>query len=96
MTFYEFEPQVIPGELDDNLSGILNNYAVDDSKSYNSFNPKIDISEDEKNIYLEAELPGVIGYLQFTIPTKWFDSTMNGVRINFGKIELIPWAITII
>ena len=59
MRFIEFEPQVIPGELDDNLSGILNNYAVDDSKSYNSFNPKIDISEDEKNIYLEAELPGV-------------------------------------
>jgi HSP20 family protein len=59
MTFIEFEPLVNPGELDDNLSGILNNYAVDDSKSFNSFNPKIDISEDEKNIYLEAELPGV-------------------------------------
>jgi HSP20 family protein len=59
MTFIEFEPLVNLGELDDNLSGILNNYAVDDSKSFNSFNPKIDISEDEKNIYLEAELAGV-------------------------------------
>jgi len=59
MTFIEFEPLVNPGELDDNLSGILNNYAVDDSTSFNSFNPKIDISEDESNIYLEAEFPGV-------------------------------------
>ena len=59
MTFIEFESLVNPRELEDNLSGILNNYAVDDSKSFNSFNPKIDISEDEKNIYLEAELPGV-------------------------------------
>jgi HSP20 family protein len=59
MTFIEFEPLVNPGELDDNLSGILNTRAVNDSKSFNSFNPKIDISEDEKNIYLEAELPGV-------------------------------------
>ena len=59
MTFIEFESLVNPRELEDNFSGILNNYAVDDSKSFNSFNPKIDISEDEKNIYLEAELPGV-------------------------------------
>jgi HSP20 family protein len=59
MTFIEFEPLVNPGELDDNLSGILNTHAVNDSKSFNSFNPKIDISEDEKNIYLGAELPGV-------------------------------------
>ena len=59
MTFIEFESLVNPRELEDNFSGILNNYAVDDSESFNSFNPKIDISEDEKNIYLEAELPGV-------------------------------------
>jgi HSP20 family protein len=59
MTFIEFESLVNPRELEDNFPGILNNYAVDDSKSFNSFNPKIDISEDEKNIYLEAELPGV-------------------------------------
>ena len=59
MTFIEFEPVVNFEELDDNLSSILKNYAIEDSTSFNSFNPKIDISEDEKNIYLEAELPGV-------------------------------------
>ena len=59
MTFIEFEPIVNFEELNDNLSRILNNNTVSDVKHVNSLIPKIDISEDEKNIYLEAELPGV-------------------------------------
>ena len=59
MTFIEFEPIVNFEELNDNLSRILNNNRVSDVKHVNSLIPKIDISEDEKNIYLEAELPGV-------------------------------------
>ena len=37
----------------------MNNNSIPDVKHANSLIPKIDISEDEKNIYLEAELPGV-------------------------------------
>jgi HSP20 family protein len=59
MTFIEFEPIVNFEELNDNLSGILDNHSDENSQIFNSFVPKIDISEDEKNIYLEAELPGV-------------------------------------
>ena len=59
MTFIEFEPIVNFEELNDNISGIFNNDSARDIKHANSLIPKIDISEDEKNIYLEAELPGV-------------------------------------
>jgi len=59
MTFIEFEPTVNFEELNDNISRIFNDYSVRDVKHTNSLIPKIDISEDEKNIYLEAELPGV-------------------------------------
>ena len=59
MTYIEFEPIVNFEELNNNLSRILNNNSVQDVKHANSLIPKIDISEDEKNIYLDAELPGV-------------------------------------
>ena len=59
MTFIEFEPIVNFEELNNNISRILNNNSVQDVKHENSLIPKIDISEDEKNIYMEAELPGV-------------------------------------
>ena len=59
MTFIEFEPIVNFEELNDNISRILNNNSTQGIKNTNSLIPKIDISEDEKNIYLEAELPGV-------------------------------------
>ena len=59
MTFIEFEPIVNFEELNNNLSRVLNNNSIPDVKHANSLIPKIDISEDEKNIYLEAELPGV-------------------------------------
>ncbi|MGA8264173.1 MAG: Hsp20/alpha crystallin family protein [Ignavibacteriaceae bacterium] len=59
MTFIEFEPIVNFEELNNNISRILNNNSVQDVKHANSLIPKIDISEDEKNIYMEAELPGV-------------------------------------
>ena len=59
MTFIELEPVVNFEEFNNNISRILNNKEDQDINNGNFLIPKIDISEDEKNIYLEGELPGV-------------------------------------
>jgi len=54
MKFIEFEPILNFA----NAKNTLNSEIIE-NKNENSFSPKIDIFEDEKNIYLEAEIPGL-------------------------------------
>ena len=86
MTFIEFEPTVNFEELNDNISRIFNDYSVRDVKHTNSLIPKIDISEDEKNIYLEAELPGV---KKEDLKIKLEDNklTVSGEKKNLPEID---------
>ncbi len=59
MTFIEFEPIIDFENLNDAVSQIFDKSKVQNTEKGNSLNPKIDISEDEKNIYLEMEIPGI-------------------------------------
>jgi HSP20 family protein len=58
MTFIKFEPirdfQFLENKVQRCFGEFPSNYSYD-----NTFLPKIDISEDEKNIYFEVEIPGV-------------------------------------
>ena len=54
MTFIEFEPILNFANAKNTLNSENNEHKIE-----NSFSPKIDIFEDEKNIYLEAEVPGL-------------------------------------
>lgn len=59
MTLIKFEPL---RELENFQSRINKFFGEFPSSGFDfafSFNPKIDISDDEKNIYVEAEIPGV-------------------------------------
>ena len=59
MTFIEFEPIIDFENLNDAVSQIFDKSKVQNTEKGNSLNPKIDISEDEKNIYIEMEIPGI-------------------------------------
>jgi HSP20 family protein len=56
MTLIKFEPLKEFESLHDRLMRMFNDFSYDVPSN---FNPRIDISEDENNIYVEAELPGI-------------------------------------
>jgi HSP20 family protein len=56
MTLIKFEPLREFDSLHDRLMRMFNDFSYDTPAQ---FNPRIDISEDEKKIYVEAELPGM-------------------------------------
>jgi HSP20 family protein len=56
MTLIKFEPLKEFESLHDRLMRMFNEFPMEVTSQ---FNPRIDISEDEKNIYVEAEVPGI-------------------------------------
>jgi HSP20 family protein len=56
MTLIKFEPLKEFESLHDRLMRMFNEFPME---APSHFNPRIDISEDEKNIYVEAEVPGI-------------------------------------
>jgi len=59
MTLIKYEPFKELENFDDKIQSLLNSFPEFNSEYEESFNPKIDISEDEKNIYVDSELPGI-------------------------------------
>jgi len=58
MTFIEIEPMLNLNNFNNGTDTFLKNFAGKNEENENSLNPKIDISEDEKNFYLDIEIPG--------------------------------------
>lgn len=81
MTFIEFEPIIDFENLNNAASQSFDKSKVQNTEKCNSLNPKIDISEDEKNIYLEMEIPGIKKEdLKITIENKKL--TITGEKKN--------------
>jgi HSP20 family protein len=59
MTLIKYEPFKELENFDDKIQSLLNSFPDFNSEYEESFYPKIDISEDEKNIYVDSELPGI-------------------------------------
>lgn len=59
MTLIRFEPLKELETLHDRMQKYFDGFPGLGSDFSSSFSPKIDISEDEKNVYVEAELPGM-------------------------------------
>jgi HSP20 family protein len=59
MTFLRFEPVKEFDTFNNRINKFFNDHPGIMTELTHLYNPKIDISEDEKNIYIEAELPGV-------------------------------------
>ena len=59
MTLIKYEPFRELENFDDKIQSLLNTFSDFNSEKEESFYPKIDISEDEKNIYVDAEVPGL-------------------------------------
>ena len=59
MTLIKYEPFRELENFDDKIQSLLNTFPDFNSEYEESFYPKIDISEDEKNIYVDSELPGM-------------------------------------
>ncbi|MFZ0456094.1 MAG: Hsp20/alpha crystallin family protein [Ignavibacteriaceae bacterium] len=59
MTLIKYEPFKELENFDDKIQSLLNTFPDFNSEYEESFYPKIDISEDEKNIYVDSELPGI-------------------------------------
>jgi HSP20 family protein len=59
MTLIKYEPFRELENFDDKIQSLLNTFPEFTSEYEESFYPKIDISEDEKNIYVDSELPGI-------------------------------------
>ncbi len=59
MTFIEIEPMLNLNNFNSDTDTFLKNFAQKNEENENSLNPKIDISEDEKNFYLDIEIPGL-------------------------------------
>jgi len=59
MTLIKYEPFKELENFDDKIQSLLNTFPDFHSEYEESFYPKIDISEDEKNIYVDSELPGI-------------------------------------
>ncbi len=59
MTFLRFEPVTDFDSFSDQINNFFNDQPGLTTELSHSYNPKIDISEDEKNIYIDAELPGI-------------------------------------
>jgi len=59
MGIVKFDPFRGFESLSHKMNSMLSDFEKGFSVEYGSFAPRIDISEDEKNVYLQAELPGV-------------------------------------
>ena len=59
MTFIEIDPMLNLRNFSKNTESYLKNLERDSVENENSLSPKIDISEDEKNFYLDIEVPGI-------------------------------------
>ncbi len=59
MTLIKFEPLRDLESFNDRIQKFFNEFPSFGLDSGNSFNPKIDVSEDDNNIFIEAEIPGV-------------------------------------
>jgi HSP20 family protein len=59
MTLIKFEPLRELENFQNRIQKLFGDMPSFTSEFGISFNPKIDISDDEKNIYIEAEIPGV-------------------------------------
>jgi len=59
MTYIKFQPMPDFENLTEQFQRIFKEKTNGDSQTVNSFIPKIDISEDEKNFYIDVELPGI-------------------------------------
>ncbi len=59
MTLIKYEHFNELENFDDKIQSLLNTFPDFYSEYDESFYPKIDISEDEKNIYVDSELPGI-------------------------------------
>lgn len=59
MTLIKFEPLRELENFQNRINRFFHDFPSAGSDFGFSFNPKIDISDDEKNIYVEAEIPGV-------------------------------------
>lgn len=58
MTLIKFEPLKELESLSQRMQRYFEDFPSLNFEMGNTFNPRIDISEDEKNIYVEAEIPG--------------------------------------
>ncbi len=59
MTLIKFEPLKELETLQDRIQKYFDGFPGFGNDFTSAFSPKIDISEDEKNVYVEAELPGM-------------------------------------
>lgn len=59
MTVLKFEPFKDLESLSSKMQKFFDDYPAAGTEYASTYHPKIDISEDEKNIHIEAELPGV-------------------------------------
>jgi HSP20 family protein len=59
MTLIKFEPLREMESFNDRIQKFFNEFPSFGLDSVNSFNPRIDISEDDNNIFIDAEIPGV-------------------------------------
>ena len=59
MTLIKFEPLREMENFNDRIQKFFNEFPSFGLDSVNSFNPRIDISEDDNNIFIDAEIPGV-------------------------------------
>ncbi len=59
MTLIRFEPLKELETLHDRMQKYFDGFPAFGSDFSSTFSPKIDISDDEKNVYVEAELPGL-------------------------------------
>ncbi len=59
MTLVRFEPMKEFESITDQIQKYFDDLPLMFSGRHDGFSPRIDISEDEKHIYVEAEIPGV-------------------------------------
>lgn len=59
MTLIKFEPLRELESLGNRIQRYLEDFPSLNTELTNSFNPKIDVSEDEKHIFIDAEMPGI-------------------------------------
>ncbi len=59
MTLIKFEPLRDLENFNDRIQKFFNGFPSFGLDLESSFNPRIDISEDDNNIFIEAEIPGV-------------------------------------
>ena len=59
MTLIKFEPLRELESFNDRIQKIFNGFPSFGLDTESSYSPRIDVSEDDKNIFIEAEIPGV-------------------------------------